>query len=179
MMDTKHPIRGGFPGSRSFPLPLLLVLFSCLLGVVIAALADTGHFSVALGDVLLIEAFAMFGLAWVGYLKKDGIRFFQPRKMSRATTAESWKDRVPSLGDTPSPPHTLPGKEGPSSAEYQRLSAAEQTLRKKLMGVNDEGASAREEDVRRSHFIRDTLLSALLLFLLALAFEYIVPRFLR
>ncbi|MHB0896866.1 MAG: hypothetical protein ACYC1A_04870 [Spirochaetales bacterium] len=174
-MDTKGPFRGGLPGNRPFALPLILVFFSCLLGVVIAALMNTGHFSMTLGDVLLIEAVVMFGLAWVGYLKKDGIRFLQPRKINRATAAESWKDRVPNLGDLPSPPQPLPGKEGPSSAEYQRLSKAEQELRKKLMGVKDGEDSASAEPHQGSHFIRDTLLSALLLLSLALVFEYVVP----
>ena len=178
-MDTKSSFRGGLPGKRPFPLILILVLFSCLLGVAIAALMKTGHFSIALGDILLIEAFVMFGLAWVGYLKKDGIRFLQPRKMNRAAAADSWKDRVPNLGDLPSPPHPLPGPEGPGGADYQRLSKAEQDLRKKLMGVKDEGDSAQAEPPRPSHFIRDALLSALLLFSLALVFEYLVPIFLR
>jgi hypothetical protein len=178
-MNIKRPIRGGFPGKRPFPFSLLLTFFSCLLGVAIAAFMNTGHFSMALGDALMIEAFVMVGLAWVGYLKKDGIRFFQPRKMSRAATAESWKDRVPSLGDVPFPPHAIPGNEGPASAEYQRLSMAEQALRRKLMGVDGEMPSPKEEHTHGSHFIRDALFSALLLFLLALGFEYIVPGLLR
>ena len=178
-MDTKGPFRGGLPGNRPFPLPLILVFFSCLLGAAVAALMNTGHFSMALGDALLVEALIMFGLAWVGYLKKDGIRFLQPRKMNRAAAAESWKDRVPNLGDLPSPPQPLPGKEGPSSAEYQRLSKAEQELRKKLMGIKGEGDSTQEEPPQRSHFIRDALLSALMLFSLALVFEYVVPIVLR
>ena len=178
-MDTKGSFRGGLPGNRPFPLSLILVFFSCLLAVLIAALMNTGHFSMTLGDALLIEAVAMFGLAWVGYLKKDGIRFLQPRKMHRATTAESWKDRVPNLGDLPSPPQPLPGKEGPNGVEYQRLSKAEQELRKKLMGIKDGEDSAPEEPHQRSHFIRDALLSALLLFSLALVFEYLVPIVLR
>lgn len=180
-MTIKRPGWEGLRRKRPFPLSILLTLFACALGAAAAALMNRGNLSMAFGDVLMIEALAMFGLAWVGYLKKDGVRFLSPRKISRENATESWKDRVPSLGDAPFPPHAIPSEKGPQNSEYQRLAAAEHELRKKIIGGNADNLdpSSEGKSANSPQFMYSAAIAAFMLFLLALGFEYIIPGLLR
>ncbi len=145
------------------------------MGILAALLRSGPSFSLALGDALIIEAIALFGIAWVGYLKKDGVRFLPPGKSLRAGPAESWKDRVPSPGEIPSPPRTIPGPEGPDNADYQRLAAAEERLRKKIMGAETESEGEKKTAATDAGFVRSAALAGALLFVLGLCFEYLIP----
>jgi len=165
-------------GRHKLPLFLALTLFALAIGVASALLRRETGFSIALGDALVIEAIVLLGIAWMGYLKKDGIRFW-PRKSAGTSGAESWKDRVPALGEMPAPPLPLPGDEGPDSPGYQRLAAAEAELRKRIIGGDRE--SGREddkigaEDRRVPASARSAALAGFILLVLGLGFEYIVP----
>jgi len=170
------------PGSPRLPLSLILTLIACAVGIGSALLRRETGFSIALGDALMIEAIVLLGIGWVGYLKKDGIRFW-PRKPASTGAAESWKDRVPSVGEAPLTPPPLPGYEGPDSPEYQRLVEAEAALRKRIIGggrendgesdrENGEGAAA---DRRIPSYFRSAALAGSVLLVLGLFFEYIVP----
>lgn len=174
-MKIRRPMFSGLGHKRPIPLSLVLTLFCCLIGVVAACFNNAVSFSLALGDTLMIASFVMFGLAWVGYLKKDGIRFFHPRKSVHAGAAESWKDRVPGIGEAPPPLQAIPGAAGPEAADYRRLAEAEEKLRKKILGIGNE-AKGREDGAKDSSFIRSAALSGLILLILALGFEYIIPR---
>ncbi|MDD3820089.1 MAG: hypothetical protein PHT01_01935, partial [Spirochaetales bacterium] len=45
-----------------------------------ALLRKNDSLLVALGDALVVESLFCFGMSWVGYLKKDGIRIVPPKK---------------------------------------------------------------------------------------------------
>lgn len=171
-MRPKAPASGKKP---PLPLSLALTAFICAVGIVAAYLKRTANFSIAFGDALMIGAFAMFGLSWVGYLKKDGIRFIPPRKSSDAKTAESWVDRVPSLGEAPSPPPPIPGAEGPDSGDYQRLAEVENRLREKILGRDPEGDEKATSSSKNQGFAKSSAASGLMLMILALCFEYLLP----
>jgi len=161
---------------RPIPLFVLLTLFSCLVAVITAYFKDNGNFNLAFGDTLIIEALVMFGIAWVGHLKKDGIRFFPPGKSVNAKAAESWKDRVPSLGKAPHPMPSIPGADGPDAADYKRLIVAEDQLRKKILGIGTNGTKTIEDTAKGTGFIKSAVFSGFILLILALCFEYLVPR---
>jgi len=156
----------------------MLTLFAIAIGNVSALLRRETGFFIALGDALVIESLVLLGLAWVGYLKKDGIRIW-PKKSTATGMAESWKDRVPALGEAPFPPPPLPGDEGPDSPEYQRLAMAEASLRKRIIGgdgksggENDEGEAG---DRRTPAYVRSAALAGSVILVLGLFFEYIAP----
>jgi len=175
MMTSKRP--KVLASGKSLPLPLSLILtgFICVVGIVAAYLRRTANFSVAFGDTLMIGAFAMFGLSWVGYLKKDGVRFVPPKKSSDAKAPESWADRVPSLGKAPSPPPPIPGAEGPNSDDYQHLADAENRLREKILGREPEGDEKAAYSAKNRDFMKSSAISGLMLMILALCFEYLIP----
>jgi hypothetical protein len=165
-------------GRHILPLFLILTLIGCAIGMASALLRRETGFSIALGDALVIEAIVLFGVAWIGYLKKDGIRFW-PRKSVGAGTTQSWKDRVPALGEMPIPPLPPPGDEGPDSPEYQRLAAAEAELRKRIIGGDSENDRENDKigavDRRAPAYARSAALAGSILLILGLCFEYIVP----
>jgi hypothetical protein len=144
-------------------------------GIVAAYLKRSANFSIALGDSLLTGAFVMFGLSWIGYLKKDGLRFIPPRKSSDSKTPESWADRVPSLGEAPSPSPPIPGAEGPDSDDYRRLADAESRLREKILGREPEGDEGAASSSKNRGIAKSGALSGLMLLILALCFEYLIP----
>ncbi len=148
------------------PLFLSLGLGGFALATIIALLRQDTVFSIALGDALVIEALMLLGIAWVGYLKKDGIRFW-PRKSAGTHAPESWKDRVPVLGEVPLPSPPPPDENGPESPEYQRLAAAEEALRKRIVGGTG--------DNRTPAYIRAAASAGIILLLFGLCFEYIIP----
>ena len=162
-------------GSRELPLFLTLTLIAVAVGAISAFLQRDMAFIIALGDALVIESFVLLGLAWVGYLKKDGIRFW-PKKSNEASAPESWKDRVPALGEAPPPPPLAPDENGPESPEYQRLAAAEKALRKRIVGGDGVGGAT---VVRIPGYVRSTALAGSILLILGLCFEYVVPGLLR
>lgn len=175
-MTTGNSMKKPNGRKRAFPLSISLALLALAIGAVAAVFMNKGSFSIALGDALMIEALVMAGLAWVGYLRKDGIRFFPQRKARHAGSADSWKDRIPSLGDSPLPAQPIPGESGPDSAEYRRLAAAEVELRKKIIGLDPENKPNEGETLDQGNFARQAGFAALFLFLLALGFEYLAPR---
>jgi len=178
-MKIRRPTSSGPSLKRPIPLSLSLTLFCCLAAVAAAYLENTGSFSLALGDALVIAALVMFAIAWIGYLKKDGIRFFHPGKSARTNAAESWKDRIPSIGESPTPPLAIPGAEGPDAADYQRLAVAEGQLRKKILGIDKNEADGKEYKAKDPGFIGSAAIAGLILLILALFFEYLVPLLLR
>jgi len=134
-----------------------VLLGICAIGALIFALVKkSDSFFIALGDAFIVEALFCFALAWVGYLKKDGIRILPPKKNGNAEKPESWKDRVPRMDQEPPSFSPLPGPEGPGSAEYNKLVEAEAKLRHRILyGENSvEGATseARKEPGRFEQF---------------------------
>lgn len=111
-------------------------------GLVIALFREGVSYSQAVGDMFVIEAFLSFGLAWVAYLKKDGIRIFPGKNSHKQSPPESWRDRVPQVGQEPPTPPSTPGPQGPDSPEYLRLSEAETRLRMRILGIQDEPGKA-------------------------------------
>ncbi|MDP2791391.1 MAG: hypothetical protein Q8O15_06490 [Rectinemataceae bacterium] len=164
---TTHSTIPGSRGKNGLPLFLSLDIMGCAVATIIALLRQDIGFSIALGDALVIEALVLLGIAWVGYLKKDGIRFWPRRSAGGASAPESWKDRVPVLGEVPLPPPPAPDENGPESPEYQRLAAAEEALRKRIVGGTGSN--------RTPAYIRDTALAGSILLLLGLCFEYLIP----
>jgi hypothetical protein len=160
---------------------------AALLGICVASalafalLRKADSFFLALGDAFIIEALFCLSLAWLGYLKKDGIRILPPRKNSDAEKAESWKDRVPQLGKEPPAPAPLPGPEGPGSADYARLAEAENRLRRRILtgeeSLEDSGSDRGKRQAGRGNS-RTLLLAAAVLFMLGVFFEYALPSLL-
>ncbi len=158
---------------------LLGICFAAAL--VFALLRKTDSFILALGDAFLVEALICLGLSWVGYLKRDGIRIFPSKKRGADVQPESWKDRIPQLGQEPPSPSPLPGPGGPESPDYRRLVEAENRLRQRILGV-DENPGVSDSDVQERNGAKKNSLSLLLagvfLFLLGLLFEYVLPALL-
>ena len=167
--------RPGPTGKNPLPLSLAMIILACVLALVIAYFRDTGNIGVAFGDGLLIEALVLFGVAWVGYLKKDGIRVMPAKKSDGIRTAESWRDRVPSLGEPPAPAMPLPGAEGPENAEYRRLAEVEEKLRRKILEGRQTEEGQKEGKRRSSGYGRSAVISGIVLLVLALCFEYLLP----
>ncbi|HWR12368.1 MAG TPA: hypothetical protein VN445_11130 [Rectinemataceae bacterium] len=178
-MKIHRPADTPWAKKRPLPLSLTLTIFVCAVGFLSAYSRRTASFSIAFGDALMIGATAMFGLAWFGYLKKDGVRVFPPKKSAGAKGAESWADRVPGLGDPPFPPPPAPGPEGPDSEAYKRLADAEERLRKKIVGFDREEKKAEGIPTKNQDFTKSTALSGFFLLILALCFEYCIPALLR
>lgn len=181
----KKANRGAETGSSNKgSCPVLLGIGS--IGALIFAVAKKGDsFSLALGDAFIIEAMFFFGLAWVDYLKKDGIRIFPPKRTKPSDQPESWKDRVPGLDQEPPSSSPLPGPEGPGSAEYLGLAEAENRLRQRILYGDratqeneDTGGSKMEGKPSRSDSVRSLFLCAAVLFFLGLFFEYLLPSLL-
>ena len=171
-MEQRQSARRKRSGESRRPFQLSLALSGAAVGIaaLATALRRGSSWSVAFGDALLVEAGLCFALAWFAYLKKDGIRI-APRKRG-AASPESWKDRVPGLGEAPSPPMPMPGPEGPQGEDYERLAAAEEALRRKILG-EDRQAPAKGDAI--SSFIA----SGGVLLVLALLFEYAIPALQR
>jgi hypothetical protein len=161
------------------PLSILLAAALIAISLLFGFLRREERFSLAFGDALLFAAVSLYALAWLGYLKRDGVKFLSPRKSNAGAaknSAESWKDRVPALGEPPSAPLPLPGDTGPNSPEYARLAEAETNLRKRILGEKAENSSERSPAKAPGRsFSRDAFIAGSLLLALALFFEYFVP----
>lgn len=133
--------RNGWPRLR---LPAILGSLGLGLsaGLVIALFKEGDSYSRAAGDIFVIEAFLSFGVAWTAYLKKDGIRIFPGKNASKKSPPESWRDRIPQVGQEPPAMSSPPGPEGPHSPEYLRLAEAETRLRRRILGIQDEPGNA-------------------------------------
>lgn len=131
-----------------------------------ALLSGRSSFGLAFGDALVVEAVILFAWAWFAYLRRDGIRILPPSR--RASPPESWKDRVPVPGSAPLPSRSIPGPEGPGSEGYARLSEAEESLRAKIMGKDN------QKNVKAG-MQAETVAAAALLFLAGLLFEFVLP----
>lgn len=202
--SSRRGRRGAAHGGSRRPFPPSLALAGIGLGVaaLAAALGDAASWSVAFGDALLVEAGICLALAWFAYLRKDGVRI-APRKREAAASA-SWKERVPGIGEVPPPPMPMPSPEGPQGADYERLAAAEESLRRKILGESDDaeeagaagyagdpngvgggaaGGSSAAGSGFRSKAKRGATAGFLaaggILLILALLFEYAVPALIR
>ncbi len=131
-----------------------------------ALLSGRPSFGLAFGDALMVESFILISWAWFGYLRKDGIRIFPSSRQRSAP--ESWKDRIPIPGSPPLPARSMPGPEGPGSEDYARLTEAEDALRTKILGQDEE----KKTQTGRG---RATVAAAILLFLVGLLFEFALP----
>ena len=167
---------------RPFPLSVALAGAALVAAALAAALKRAASWSIAFGDALLVEAGLCLALAWFAYLKKDGLRLL-PRKRG-ARSSESWKDRVPGLDEEPPAPLPMPGPEGPQGEDYERLAAAEEALRRKILdgagsssGAGDAGdmADAGRQAAPSGSAAASFLATGGILLALALLFEYLVP----
>ena len=167
--------RPGSTGKSPFPLSLSLILLACILALAVAYFRDTDNIGVAFGDGLMIEALVLFGIAWTGYLKRDGIGVMPAKKSDGSKTAESWQDRVPAVGASPAPTMPLPGIEGPGNAEYRRLAEAEEKLRRRILEGSQNEDGQKEGKRWVSGYGRSAVISGTFLLVLALCFEYLLP----
>lgn len=113
---------------------------------------DSAYYSMRFGELLLIASILYFGLAWLGYLKRDGLKVASPGKNrakrvgdapgagseAASATGRDWTERIPGLGVPPSPTPSIPGPEGPESEAYRALLAAEDKLRARIRGETGE-----------------------------------------
>ncbi len=179
MKRTKSPedlIRAGAIGSCVI---VLGICFAAALAFALFRKADS--FILTLGDAFIVEALVCFGLAWIGYLKKDGVRVFPPKKNEQGERPESWKDRIPQLGQEPPSPSPIPGPAGPGSAEYNRLVEAEDKLRRRILGADENPDITVSGQGGRIHPLGSSqalLLAGAVLLLLGIVFEYALPAFL-
>lgn len=180
MADKLGTRRSRSGGSRR-PFPLSLALAGAAIGAaaLVAAFGKDASRSIAFGDTLLVEAGLSFALSWFAYLKKDGVRI-APRKRVAAKHVESWRDRVSGMGEEPFPPLPMPGREGPRGEEYERLAAAEEALRRKILGDSGDadgggGAHKGRRVVPGGGATMDFLAAGGILLVLALIFEYVAP----
>jgi hypothetical protein len=131
-----------------------------------ALVSGRSSFGLALGDALVAEAVILFAWLWFAYLRRDGIRILPPSR--RASPPESWKDRIPAPGSAPLPSRSIPGPDGPGSEEYARLSEAEESLRARIIGRD-------EEKKVQSDRKAETVAAAILLFIAGLLLEFVLP----
>lgn len=178
-MEYRQGSRQGRRGGprRTFPLWLAIAGGASVVAALTTAFRETPAWSVAFGDALLVEAGLSFTLAWFAYLKKDGIRI-APRRRG-AAGPESWKDRVPGLGDAPSPPMPMPGPEGPQGKDYERLAAAEEALRRKILGEPGDAPDKDRHTLRGGGAAASLIAAGGVLLVLALLFEYAIPALQR
>ena len=170
---TKFPRPAhGAPGAvPRTPLWSLLCMASLVLGCVAAALRRDKVFRFALGDILGVESIFLLGAAWLGYLRRDGVRFLQ---FQRGRSSESWKDRVPGLGSPPLPSRPIPGSTGPEDPEYLRLAAAEEELRKRISGGRAEPEPPDKARTGKTGFAAESALAGLILLAACLFLEYLI-----
>lgn len=115
-------------------------IYAGVAGLVCALLSllprDGKYFSLRFGELLLIASVVYFGFAWLGYLRRDGLLLKAPGRGSnkKEQTGPDWADRIPALGNPPSPVASIPGPEGPDTEEYRALVEAEEKLRARIRG---------------------------------------------
>lgn len=188
-MTKKRGVQPGLSGGprRPFPLSLSLAGAAIAAAALLSAFGRTTNWSVAFGDTLLVEAGLSFALSWFAYLKRDGVRI-APRRRGSAKPAESWKDRVPGMDEEPSSPLPMPGREGPQGEAYERLAAAEEALRRKILGGPGESGDAngagdaagkRPRAMPGGGAAMNFLAAGGILLALALFFEYVAPALTR
>lgn len=180
MVDKRRRQPGRGASSRPIAISLKLAGAALVVAVLALSLGRSSNWSVALGDTLLVEAGLFFVLAWFTYLKKDGLRIL-PKKRGAAIPS-SWGDRVPNLDETPSPTMPMPGPEGPQGEEYRRLAAAEEALRRRIIGEGDGSVEMidKERNARGNSGVTiDFLAAGGFSLALALLFEYLVPALIK
>ncbi len=130
----------------------------------------------AYGEGLLIVSLVYFLAAWVAYLKRDGIGFLNSKFFSKVLrSAESWKDRIPSLGEAPPLPEVPPvSPEGLKGEEIERLRAAEENLRKRISGEAQEAEDPEILRRRSVAFSKDAMISGFIMFALSMLFQYLL-----
>lgn len=146
------------PGRKKMPLSLLVFLVSMLIATVISIIQASYPFLTSLGNMAMVMGVIVLAIAWVLYLKKDGVRFFSRKRQTGNKPAESWPpaeswappeswaDRAAEPGAAPQPPYPIPHKDANvDDSEYQRLAQAELALRRKMAG-EDSGAQESEPD---------------------------------
>ncbi len=136
----------------------------------------------AFGAALMIESLFILSLAWILYLKGDGVSFFQrPRTRVRGEPEREegpgWEERIPKLGQAPPLPPAIPGPEGPDSEAYRRLAAAEDALKRRILEGEVERGADRESGGRSGKTGKETALflgiTGVFLLILSLAFQYL------
>lgn len=170
-----HATIRGRPPRGLLSLSAGLVCAALLGGSLLAAFAGSGSYLLTLGGYLDIEGLVLLGIAWIGFLRKDGLHFAPPKGGAGAKPADSWEDRVPALGDPPPPPLALPGEEGPEGEEYRRLAAAEESLRSRILGADGGPSSPGGMPAKKGAGSLSFAVSGLLVLLLGLALEYLPP----
>jgi len=135
-------------------------------------------YHLALGSTATIASVVLFSIAWVSYLRRDGVRFFNPRKGLGKSHSGSWQERVPDLGAPPPPAAPVPDEKGPESSDYRRLEKAEADLRRRITGTGEDGETGTGAPAKGSahgNLLLGSGISAALLLLIALFLQYIFP----
>lgn len=138
-----------------------------------AAFQHNTTFQMAFSNSILFISFLFLGASWLLYLKKDGVRFFQPRKKNPLNKSASWLDRIGAPGEIPHAPYTIPDASGPESEAYQQLTEAEQKLKHRLFG-SDRQTAEPDSSLKTRTSLRMSLLAGCVLLIIGLAVQYLL-----
>lgn len=122
--------------------------------------------------MILLVSFILFGVSWILYLKKDGVKFFQPRRKNPLNQTASWLDRTGTQGEAPQVPSPIPDASGPDSEAYRQLAEVEQKLKIRLLGFNGQDNDDNQE-VKNSASMKNSLIAGFFLFLAGLILQYL------
>jgi len=167
-LTSKSPGKTG-----SVPLFVFLICGGFAAGLLFAAFQHETAFRLAFSNAVLLISFLLLGVSWILYLKKDGVRFFQPRRKNPLNQSASWLDRTGTPGEAPQTPGPIPDAAGPDSEAYQRLSEAEQKLRMRLLGSSGEENDPNQA-LKTSASLKNSLIAGLFLLLAGLALQYLL-----
>lgn len=167
-LTSKSPGKTG-----SIPLFIVLICGGIAAGLLFAAFQQESSFRLAFSNAVLLVSFLLFGVSWILYLKKDGVRFFQPRRKNPLNQSTSWLDRTGVPGEVPQAPSPIPDTSGPDSEAYQKLSEAEQKLRMRLLGLNGQ-ENEPNQAVKTSASLKNSLIAGIFLLLTGLALQYLL-----
>jgi len=133
---------------------------SALFGI----LVPDRHFQAAFADGLMVAGASLLGIAWLLYLRADGLRVLPARDA---------KAKMPEPGAAPSHVPPLPGADGPGSEAYMKLEEAERKLRDRIAGA-DSGSGKGSRVLARKSSLRIAV-SGGILFVLSLVLQYAAP----
>lgn len=167
-MSSKSPGTMG-----TIPLFIVLICGGVAAGLLFAAFQQESSFRLAFSNAVLLVSFLLFGVSWILYLKKDGVRFFQPRRKNPLTQSASWLDRTGAPGEVPQAPSPIPDTSGPDSEAYQKLSEVEQKLRRRMLGANSQ-ENEPNQAVKTSASLKHSLIAGFFLLLAGLALQYLL-----
>jgi len=167
-LTSKSPGKTG-----SVPLFIFLICGGFAAGLLFAVFQQELSFRLAFSNAVLFVSFLLFGVSWILYLKKDGVKFFQPRRKNPLNQSASWLDRTGAHGEVPEAPSPIPDASGPDSEAYQRLSKAEQKLRMRLLGSNGQENDPNQA-FKTSASLKNSLIAGFVLLLTGLALQYLL-----